>query len=82
MGEVTPERFAQITAIGKLITDFSITGEGVDGEGEARTTTSASPIQKREEEEDSEVDEVLDASDVDEDDDGEDVEDRSPSSKV
>ena len=34
MGEVTPERFAQITAIGKLITDFSITGEGVDGEGE------------------------------------------------
>ena len=76
MGEVTPERFAQITAIGKLITDFSITGEGVDGEGEELDDDIGVAVEfEEEEEEDSEVDEVLDASDVDEDDDGEDVED-------
>ena len=75
MGELTTERFAQITAIGKLITDFSIPGENEGGAGEELDDDIGVAVEfEEEEEEDSEVDEVLEASDIDEDDEGDEVE--------
>lgn len=71
MGTLTSERFAQITAIGKLITDFSIPGEGGEGAGEELDDDIGVAVEfEEEEEEDSDVDEVLEASDVDDDDEG------------
>ena len=77
MGELTTERFAQMCAIGKLITDFSLPGEGGEGAGDEIDDDIgvAVEFEEEEEEEDSDVDEVLEASDADDDDQGDEGDD-------